>query len=69
MMGKQAAQKLAREERLTWGELRALVLKIPEDTVKASVVNGSIRLSQVRRIYLEATADHRSDGRPRSVAS
>ena len=56
MMGKRAAQAVAREERLTWDNLKAMLDKA-EGCTGQSTVNAAIALDVVRLIHLRAIAD------------
>lgn len=65
MMGKQKAQALAREERLTWGELRTMLNGAMVDG-KVSAVNAAFTLAQVRDIHLAAMEGRAHDEVPKA---
>ena len=58
MMGKRAAQALAREERLCWGDLLTMILRTPPDTPGISVINSTMPRAKIRELFVEGVTMH-----------
>lgn len=65
MMGKRSAQALAREERLSWGDLLCLVDKGPPDE-RSSTVNSGLSIGYCRDLYRKIIAERSSEEKPRA---
>lgn len=64
-MGKQKAQALAREEKLTWEQLLAIVNAGPSDD-EACSINPSLTVGYCRALYRTIIADRLSEEKPKA---
>ena len=64
-MGKQAAQKLAREERLTWAEQKAMVDR-PCDRGAICPINPQLTMGYCQDLYQEVTAKREQSEAPKA---
>lgn len=64
-MGKQKAQALAREERLTWADLLALVNAGPPDDEPSSV-NRALSIGYCRDLYRKVIAEREASHVPQA---
>ena len=62
-MGKRAAQELAREQRITWGELHQLVVA-PRDRSAVCPINPQLTMGYCQDLYAAVAGSHESSHVP-----